>query len=152
MDKGKAADELGRSRAVRTWSVADANQRIHELAQLLPELRAWVERLGTVHAELARLSALWGNEIDAKDIPDRRHKDRLDQEAQALGGKIDETIVDLQGEGIEVKDLEHGLVDFYGKVDGELVYLCWRADEDRVAFYHPLDAGYRGRRPVPRGA
>lgn len=151
MDKGKSADEVGRTRALRTWSVAAANGRIPELVDLLPELRAWVERLGVVHQELTRLTALWGSEIDARDIPDRRHKDRLDQEAKALRARIEETVGGLQAEGIEIKDLEHGLVDFYGKVDGELVYLCWRADEDRVGFYHPLDTGFRGRRPLPRG-
>lgn len=151
MDKGKSIDEVGRTRPVKTWSVSAANERIRELADLLPELRAWVERLGVVHQELARLAALWGSEIDARDIPDRRHKDRLDQEAKALRERIEETVEDLQGEGIEIKDLERGLVDFYGRVNGDLVYLCWKADEERVGFYHPLDGGFRGRRPLPRG-
>lgn len=150
MDKPESVDEVGPARPLRLWSVAEADVRIHELGTLLPELRAWVERLGEVRQELARLSALWGSEIEARDLPDRRHKDRLDQEASALHHRIEETVTDLQGEGIEIKDLEHGLVDFYARVNGELAYLCWRADEDHVGFYHSLDSGFRGRRPLPR--
>jgi hypothetical protein len=152
MDESKSIDELGPQRPLRVWSVTEANERIHELGDLLAELRAWVERLRVVHQELLRLNALWGSEIDAKDIPDRRHKDRLDQEAEALRERIEETVNGLQGEGIEIKDLERGLVDFYARLDDELVYLCWRVDEEEVAFYHTLDSGFRGRRPIPRGA
>ncbi len=151
MDKGKSIDELDRQQPLHLWSVAAANERIGELGELLSEVRAWVERLRVVHQELLRLTALWGSEIDARDIPDRRHKDRLDQEAGALRQRIEETVTELQGEGIEIKDLERGLVDFYARLDGELVYLCWKAEEERVAFYHPLDSGFRGRRPIPPG-
>src|SRR5487761_1206466 len=112
MDKGKSIDELGRQKPLRLWSVAQANSRIGELGELLSELRSWAERLRVVHQELSRLAALWGTEIDARDIPDRRHKDRLDQEQEALRQRIEETLTELQGEGTEIKDLEHGLVDF----------------------------------------
>lgn len=150
MDKGNPADEVGRAKPVRAWSVEAANARIRELGELLTELRSWVERLQLVQLELGRLHALWGGEIDARDLPDRRHKDRLDQEADGLRRRIEETVSDLQEEGIEIKDLERGLVDFYARIDGELVYLCWRIGEDEVGYYHSLGAGFRGRRPVPR--
>lgn len=49
---------------------------------------------------------------------------------------------------IEVRDPEQGLIDFPGERDGELVYLCWRLGEDRVAFWHPRDTGFAGRQPL----
>lgn len=148
MPKRESVDEVGRTSSVRLWSVAQANQKIPELAELLPEMRTWVERLKVVHAELHRLKGLWGVEIDAADIPDRRHKDRLDQEWSALTRRIEETVGQLRSEGIEIKDLEGGLIDFYARRHGEIVYLCWKSGEDRVAFYHPLDSGFRARRPI----
>ncbi|MGI0068530.1 MAG: DUF2203 domain-containing protein [Thermoplasmata archaeon] len=148
MAKRESADEIGRQRAVRLWTVARANERIAELSDLIPELRVWVERLRVVHAEIHRLRGLWGAEIDAPDVPDRRHKDRLDQEWAALTRRVEETIDGLRTDGIEIKDLEGGLVDFYARRNGEIVYLCWKTGEDRVAFYHPLDSGFRGRRPI----
>jgi len=51
--------------------------------------------------------------------------------------------------GAQVKDLERGLVDFFSFRDGkEEVLLCWRLGEGNIEFWHHLDAGFRGRRPV----
>lgn len=47
-----------------------------------------------------------------------------------------------------LRDPESGLVDFPGEVGGRRVFLCWRVDEDRVAFWHGPDSGYAGRRPL----
>jgi hypothetical protein len=54
----------------------------------------------------------------------------------------------VQAEGVLVKDLDSGLVDFPAKRDGEDVLLCWRLDEDEVAFWHGLDDGFAGRQPL----
>ncbi|MEX2275267.1 MAG: DUF2203 domain-containing protein [Actinomycetota bacterium] len=50
--------------------------------------------------------------------------------------------------GIVLRDPEAGLVDFPTEVDGVAGFLCWRADEDAVAFWHPPESGFRGRRPL----
>ena len=42
-----------------------------------------------------------------------------------------------------------GLVDFPSIIENEEVYLCWRSDEDDIRFYHDLDEGYAGRKPIP---
>jgi hypothetical protein len=47
--------------------------------------------------------------------------------------------------GIEVKDLDRGLVDFPHLRDGREVFLCWELDEDDIEFWHDLDGGYAGR-------
>lgn len=44
--------------------------------------------------------------------------------------------------------LEHGLVDFPTTLDGRWIYLCWKAGEDVVGFWHEVDAGFAGRRPL----
>jgi hypothetical protein len=49
---------------------------------------------------------------------------------------------------ILLRDAETGLVDFPAERDGEVVYLCWRLGEERVAWWHPLDTGFVGRRPL----
>ena len=50
--------------------------------------------------------------------------------------------------GIELKDINTGLVDFLSERDGRDVYLCWRYDEPKVAFWHDLEAGFGGRQPL----
>jgi hypothetical protein len=138
-------------RPARLWTVEEANARTHQLRELLPQLKAWAVRLHKVHDELQRLSTFWGRELDAKDNPDRDLRARLDEEWRTLGRRLEKEISQLQEEGIEVKDLETGLVDFYSEQAGETVFLCWQRGETEVGYWHSLRGGYRTRRPLHRG-
>ncbi|MCL4521105.1 MAG: DUF2203 domain-containing protein [Firmicutes bacterium] len=51
--------------------------------------------------------------------------------------------------GCRVTDVEMGLVDFPSQIDGAEVYLCWQMDEPEIGFFHGVDEGYTGRRPLP---
>ena len=66
------------------------------------------------------------------------------QEAQRL-------IEEIAGEGIQIKDLERGLVDFpyflYGDPTRE-VFLCWHLGEDTIEYWHEIEAGFGGRLPL----
>jgi hypothetical protein len=132
----------------RLWSAEEANARVAELEELLPRLRGWVVRLREVHEETHRLTRFWGKDVDAADTADHGLKQRLDAEWQNLTRRLEEAVAGLRREGIEVKDLESGLVDFYGLQDGEVVFLCWQRGEAKVAFYHTLTGGYANRRPI----
>ena len=50
--------------------------------------------------------------------------------------------------GIEIKDLNQGLIDFPSLRGDRIVYLCWRLGEDRIGYWHELDAGFAGRTPI----
>ncbi len=55
----------------------------------------------------------------------------------------------LNDDGIIVKGVEEGLVDFPAlRKNGEEVFLCWKEGEDDIDFWHSLSGGYRGRRPI----
>ena len=70
-----------------------------------------------------------------------RH-DQLVAEAEAAFDQLDER-------GAMLKDLDSGLIDFYGERDGELILLCWRLGEaPRIRYWHTLDGGFAGRQPV----
>ena len=60
-------------------------------------------------------------------------------------------VAELDGLGVVVKDLDLGLLDFPALREGEQVELCWQVGEDAVRFWHPLEAGYRGRKPIDWG-
>ena len=132
----------------RLWTVAEANARLSELEELLPRLHGWANRLAEVHEQRDRLATFWGPEADAEDQPDYELKSRLDAEWKNLGRRLDEAVGSLRAEGIEVKDLGGGLVDFYAMREGVLVFLCWQRGEPEVGFYHSLTGGYRSRRPI----
>jgi hypothetical protein len=136
----------------RLWTVEEANARLGELRELLPRLRAAAVRLHKAQEQLERLTAFWGKELDAPDQPDKAVHARLQQEATEIEQMLSEELGHLHDEGIEVKDLDRGLLDFYGLQGGEVVFLCWQRSEDEVGYFHTLDGGYRTRRPVDRSA
>ena len=69
-------------------------------------------------------------------------------ELEELAEQAAEAVRELDAIGVVVKDLDLGLLDFPGLRDGEEVELCWQVGEDTVAYWHPLDAGFRGRKPI----
>ena len=76
-------------------------------------------------------------------------------ELRTLRAKIRERVAryeqgwrDIQGLGAVVKDTSMGLLDFYGRLEGRLVWLCWRFGEDRLGYYHELDTGFSGRQAI----
>jgi hypothetical protein len=71
------------------------------------------------------------------------------------GKRVGQAFVELQNglaalreREIVLRDLERGLVDFPSIRDGREVYLCWVDGEEEIAFWHDLDAGFAGRRPL----
>ena len=62
---------------------------------------------------------------------------------------LEATFNQLSKCGAMLKDLESGLVDFYGERAGELIFLCWRLGEEmRVQYWHTLEGGFAGRQPI----
>ncbi len=70
---------------------------------------------------------------------------QVERHARELARAVDD-IVEL---GVEVKDLDEGLVDFPALHGGETVLLCWRLGEDEIRYWHSLQDGFAGRRPLP---
>jgi hypothetical protein len=54
----------------------------------------------------------------------------------------------LLATGVALKDINSGLVDFLSQRDGRDVYLCWRYGEESVAYWHELETGFAGRKPI----
>jgi hypothetical protein len=72
----------------------------------------------------------------------------LEQEVNDAATALAAAIGEVQALGVLVKDLDSGLVDFPAKRAGEDILLCWQLGEDEVAFWHGLEDGYAGRRPL----
>jgi hypothetical protein len=54
----------------------------------------------------------------------------------------------LEELGIEVRDIEKGLIDFPAMYQGQPVYLCFQLGEKSITHWHPADEGFEGRRPI----
>jgi hypothetical protein len=66
-----------------------------------------------------------------------------------LRAEIAACVEELDRLGIQVKDLDTGLIDFPSVRDGEEILLCWQLGEDEIAWWHRVDDGFAGRRPLP---
>jgi hypothetical protein len=113
------------------------------------------------NASLATVKPLLQKLRDARDLlTDEEAHEVLSDAAPGNGGgepgtqvgeaflEVRRLLLALQEAGIVVRDIDRGLIDFPTIIDGREVYLCWELGEDEVAFWHELDAGYRGRRPL----
>jgi hypothetical protein len=73
-------------------------------------------------------------------------KNRRDSAAARLGSAIEQ----VQELGCVVKDLDTGLVDFPTLLHGQEVYLCWKLGEPAISFWHGVEEGFAGRKPIDR--
>jgi hypothetical protein len=65
--------------------------------------------------------------------------------------KIQAAVERIESVGCTVKNLDFGLVDFPGRLNGEDVFWCWRMGEDRIRFWHRQSEGFAGRKPISPG-
>lgn len=63
--------------------------------------------------------------------------------------KLNEELKWFDDRAISVKSIEQGLIDFPAVIDGRAVLLCWKDPEPEVAFWHTLEGGFAGRKPLP---
>ncbi len=62
--------------------------------------------------------------------------------------QLQDAVTKIQETGCLVKDLDMGLVDFPCRLKGEDVYLCWKLGEERIGFWHGVNEGFAGRKPL----
>jgi hypothetical protein len=74
---------------------------------------------------------------------------RLEREMEHYEDDIRRFQSELEDIGVELKDYRMGLIDFFSRYEGKIVYLCWKLDEgSTLAWYHDLNSGFRGRLPI----
>jgi hypothetical protein len=59
-----------------------------------------------------------------------------------------ESVAEIDEIGVQVKDLDSGLLDFPCRVDDEIVLLCWKSGEPAIAHWHTVESGFKGRQPI----
>ena len=132
--------------AERHFTPEEANERLAEVRPVAEELVAHRRAMGAAAAEQARLvTRIAGNGGDFDPQEPRELEERFETAATAVAGCVDR----LEQLGVLVKDLDSGLVDFPALRHGEEVFLCWQVGEDEVAFWHGVEEGFAGRKPLP---
>jgi len=81
-----------------------------------------------------------------------KEMDENNPEFSRLQEELEDNLRELADMGGYFKDWNFsvGLVDFPSVIDGQTVFLCWRSDEDNLSWYHSIEDGYPGRKPLPK--
>ncbi|HTW44811.1 MAG TPA: DUF2203 domain-containing protein [Acidobacteriaceae bacterium] len=111
-------------------------KRAIEAKQSLEEIQQEIQALST------RIFLSGGMFLDVEQL--RRRRAAHDTHVQ----QAKDSLAEIEAIGVQVKDLDTGLLDFPCLIDGETVLLCWKMGEERIEYWHTLDGGFRGRQPV----
>jgi hypothetical protein len=132
--------------ADRYFTPAQANDLLATVRPIVERMVAHRRALAVAtvrHARIATKIAGNGGGVRPHEVDELQAT--IDEEA----AEVVRSVAELQELGLLVKDLDEGLVDFPALRDGEEVLLCWRLGEEEVAFWHSLDDGFAGRKPLP---
>ena len=130
----------------RTFTPAEANEALVELRPIVERMVQHRRNLTAAEAEQAELvMRIAGNGGDM--VPSDLHEaaETIQREASA----ISECAERIRAAGAEVKSLEEGLLDFPAHRGDEVVLLCWKLGEDEIHYWHRVDEGFGGRKPLP---
>jgi hypothetical protein len=124
----------------RHYTLEEASELLPRVVELIERMRAARDRLG-----------------------DREAREALSEAGPTNGGgdpgrtvsegfvELRDSIIELRGLEIVLRDLDRGLLDFPSLRDGREVYLCWEEGEDAIRYWHEPEAGFAGRRPLEDG-
>jgi hypothetical protein len=133
---------------MRFFTPAEANEMlglVRPLAQRLVDARRLLVTLGSELEEIQSLVAGNGSSVDPTRVGEL-------QEAVSRGAaEVASAVRELQDLGVQVKDIDRGLVDFPARhpESGDPVLLCWELGEPEVEHWHDLEAGFAGRKHLP---
>ena len=131
--------------AERYFTPEEANTLLAEIRPLAEEMVGSRRLLADAEArQAAVLERISGNGGDLAPSDLAELAEEVETHATALARAVRE----LSELGVQVKDLERGLVDFPALREGEEVLLCWQLGEDEVGYWHGADDGFAGRQPL----
>jgi hypothetical protein len=124
---------------IRTFTLNQARSLMPKLRKLLGRVRNEREALVDMRVEIDRA---------------RENAERGGGGSTQGAGYIthlmafSETVREIESLGVIVKDFRNGLIDFPHEMDGRIVYLCWKPDEEEIEWWHEIDSGFAGRTPL----
>jgi hypothetical protein len=143
------ANQPPQSNRPKLFTLAEAE---HARQQIEPLLAEAIEHRGRALQFENRLTALAQRiQLTGGLSLRREHARSLRQGFDAASEKARTAVEQIEATGCQVKDLDLGLIDFPGKLNGEDILWCWRLGEDRIRFWHRESEGYAGRKPISPG-
>ena len=130
----------------RTFTLDEAQDLLPVLESLL---RSAIEAKELIESSEAEFQALahriflnGGMALNVVQIARRK------AEREKALQKIKDAMAEIDAMGVQVKDLDIGLLDFPCEVDGQIILLCWKLGEQTITHWHGVSEGFAGRKPV----
>jgi hypothetical protein len=131
---------------MKTFTLDEAQSLLPVLESLLRRALEGKQAAEKVEEELGeltrRIHLAGGMRVDIVAVAKQRAE--LESHLQ----RVRETIAEIDAIGVQVKDMDAGLLDFPCRVDEEIVLLCWRMGEPTIEHWHTVESGFKGRQPL----
>jgi hypothetical protein len=132
--------------ADRTFTLEEAQMLLPVLESLLRasiDGKKLIESVDTELQELAHRVFLQGG-LKVNVVHMARRKAEREKAIQ----RVKDALAEIDSTGVQVKDLDIGLLDFPCEVDGRVVLLCWKLGENGITHWHSVSEGFAGRKPI----
>lgn len=117
---------------------------VREAKELLPQVEEWLEVLVRLRDQLRKLDQLLKDQLKTGvDLGGQR----VNEQARSIA-KFQQALSEFRSREIQIKDLDRGLIDFPHLRNGKEAFLCWEKGEEDIGYWHELDAGFSGRKPL----
>lgn len=132
--------------STRTFTLQDAQMLLPTLESLLRTAinsKKLIEEVDNEMQELAHRVFLNGGTL-VSVVEVARRKAQREKAVQ----RAKDAVAEIHATGVQVKDIDIGLLDFPCKVEGEIVLLCWKLGEEKITHWHAAEEGFAGRKPI----
>jgi hypothetical protein len=130
----------------RTFTLDEAHSLLPVLESLLRTAIAGKKLMEAVEAEMQalhhRIFMNGGTFVDVVPLA-RRKAERVKAEQRAK-----DALAEIDSIGVQVKDIDTGLLDFPCEVEGRIILLCWKLGEKSITHWHGTEEGFAGRKPI----
>jgi hypothetical protein len=126
----------------KVYTVDEANRVLGIIRKTFAEAKSLRVRIGSINLDYEFMQI--GNESNSGNATLAQIKTELDTLVEDFRRKV----AFLESLGVQIKQFDPGIIDFFSIRDGCVVLLCWREGEPSVRYWHPLDAGFAERQPV----
>jgi hypothetical protein len=131
---------------MKTFTIEEAQSLLPVLESLLKraiEGKQAAEQIESALSDLARRIYLSGGmKVDVGKVTKQR------AEIENHLKLVRESIAEIDSIGVQVKDIDGGLLDFPCRLDDQVVLLCWRMGETSIEHWHTMESGFQGRQPL----
>jgi hypothetical protein len=131
---------------MKTFTLEEAQSLLPVVESLLRraiEGKQSAEEIESVLSDLARRIYLSGGmRVDVVKVGKQRAEIEIHLQ------RVRESLAEIDAIGVQVKDIDGGLIDFPCRLDDQVVLLCWRMGEAAIEHWHTVESGFQGRQPI----